>query len=266
MAKKDSKAKKVPAAPLGGSKVEKVKKNPLFQKTPKSFRIGGDVMPKRDLTRFTKWPKYVRLQRQKRIMLQRLKVPPTLAQFQAAVDKNQFEQLARLLKKIAPETRAQKKQRLAGMAANAVKGTDSESKAPPVIKYGLNHVTQLVEDNKAKLVVIAHDVDPVEIVCWLPTLCKKKEVPYCIVKGKSRLGKFVHKKTASCLAITSVGKEDQKTLETLAANFKLQFNENAELRKKWGGGIMGMKSQHVERYRQALVDKENAKKLGMTKV
>ena len=61
------------------------------------------------------------------------------------------EQLARLLKKIAPETRAQKKQRLAGMAANAVKGKDSESKAPPVIKYGLNHVTQLVEDNKVPL-------------------------------------------------------------------------------------------------------------------
>merc|ERR1712196_634742 len=212
----------------------------------------------RDLTRFTKWPQYVRLQRQKRIMLQRLKVPPTLAQFQNTIDKNQFGQLARLCKKLAPETRAQKKTRLGGMAANAVKGKSSNEKAPPVIKYGLNHVTQLVEDNKAKLVVIAHDVDPVEIVCWLPALCRKKNVPYCIVKGKSRLGKFVHKKTATCLAITTTKKEDAKELETLADNFKHAFNENAEIRRKWGGGIMGVKSQHVQRYREMLVEKERA--------
>ena len=42
--------------------------------------------------------------------------------------------------------------------------------------------------NKAQLVVIAHDVDPIELVVWLPALCRKMEIPYCIVKGKSRLG------------------------------------------------------------------------------
>lgn len=36
--------------------------------------IGGDLPPKRDLTRFVKWPEYVRLQRQKVILNQRLKV------------------------------------------------------------------------------------------------------------------------------------------------------------------------------------------------
>lgn len=38
------------------------------------FVIGGDLPPKRDLTRFVKWPEYVRLQRQKVILNQRLKV------------------------------------------------------------------------------------------------------------------------------------------------------------------------------------------------
>lgn len=42
--------------------------------------------------------------------------------------------------------------------------------------------------NKAQLVVIAHDVDPIELVVWLPHLCRKMEIPYCIVKGKARLG------------------------------------------------------------------------------
>lgn len=36
--------------------------------------------------------------------------------------------------------------------------------------------------------VIAHDVDPIELVVWLPALCRKMEIPYCIVKGKARLG------------------------------------------------------------------------------
>jgi hypothetical protein len=46
-------------------------------------------MHKRDLTRFVKWPKYVRIQRQKRIILQRLKVPPMINQFSYTLDKNQ---------------------------------------------------------------------------------------------------------------------------------------------------------------------------------
>lgn len=46
--------------------------------------------------------------------------------------------------------------------------------------------------NKAQLVVIAHDVDPIELVVRLPALCRKMEIPYCIVKGKSRLGAVIH--------------------------------------------------------------------------
>lgn len=64
-------------------------KSPLFEKKARNFRIGGDIQPKRDLTRFVKWPKYIRIQRQKRILLQRLKVPPALNQFSKTIDKNQ---------------------------------------------------------------------------------------------------------------------------------------------------------------------------------
>jgi len=41
----------------------------------------------------------------------------------------------------------------------------------------------------------AHDVDPIELVVFLPALCRKMGVPYVIVKGKARLGTVVHKKT-----------------------------------------------------------------------
>jgi len=67
------------------------------------------------------------------------------------------------------------------------------------LKFGLNHITHLVEEKKAKLVIIAHDVDPIETVLWLPALCRKQDVPFCFVKGKARLGKLVNKKNShSC--------------------------------------------------------------------
>jgi len=65
-------------------KVEQ-KANPLFEKAPKNFRLGNDIQPRRNLTRFVKWPKYITFQRQKRILLTRLKVPPTIAQFSRAL-------------------------------------------------------------------------------------------------------------------------------------------------------------------------------------
>merc|ERR1711935_616597 len=127
------------------------KKNSLFKKNPRNFRIGGDIQPKRYLTRFVRWPKYIRIQRQKRILMQRLKVPPTIAQFNSTIERDQASKLLKLLAKYSPETRAQKKDRLATAAADKT----AEKGAKPVhIKFGLNHITKLVEDKKAKLVVI----------------------------------------------------------------------------------------------------------------
>ena len=76
------------AAPKKAAPPSKGPVNPLIEKRPKSFSIGGALPPKKVLHRFVKWPKYVRLQRQKRILLQRLKVPPALSQFSKTLDKN----------------------------------------------------------------------------------------------------------------------------------------------------------------------------------
>lgn len=48
--------------------------------------LGGVPLPKRDLHRFVKWPQYVRLQRQKRVLSMRLKVPPIINQVGRSVD------------------------------------------------------------------------------------------------------------------------------------------------------------------------------------
>ncbi|MEM0340883.1 MAG: 50S ribosomal protein L7Ae [Acidilobaceae archaeon] len=56
------------------------------------------------------------------------------------------------------------------------------------IKKGVNETTKAVERGLAKLVVIAEDVDPPEIVMHLPYLCDEKKIPYAYVPSKKRLG------------------------------------------------------------------------------
>lgn len=231
---KVKKVRKTPAAPYAATKASKVAKtNPLIEKKAKNFSIGGDIQPKRDLTRFVKWPKYVRLQRQKKTLYQRLKVPPSINQFTMTLDKQTATNLFGLLKKYKPESKVEKKERLKSMAESKT----TETKKPCVVKYGLNHVTALIEKKKAQLVIIAHDVDPIELVVWMPTLCRKMGIPYCIVKGKARLGRVVHKKNAAVLCVTSVRPEDKNALNNIVSAVKTNYNDRYdEIRKTWGGG------------------------------
>jgi len=168
--------------------------------------------------------------------------------------------LLKLLGKYKPETKQEKKLRLK-KAAEA--GGAGKTAKPIHIKFGLNHVTTLIEENKAKLVVIAHDVDPIETIVHLPTLCRRKNVPYCFIRGKANLGKLVHLKTATAVALTEVNKEDFQDLETLSANFREQFNNNEKLRRHWGGGVMGIKNQHMVAALQRIKEIELAKKANM---
>lgn len=244
-------------------KVKKEKKSdPLFQATPRNFRIGGDIRPQRDLSRFVKWPRYVRLQRQKKILQQRLKVPPALNQFSNTIDKNQAAELFKLLMKYRPEDSAAKQERIKKAAEAKAAGDESTgmTKAPLVVKFGLKHVTYLIEQKKAKLVAIASDVEPIELVVCMPALCKKMDVPYCIVKNKARLGWIVHQKKTAMCCLTAVRKEDQHMLDTLRNNFNTQYNQNASASRKWGGGIMGLKTQAKLAKREKAVQAELAKK------
>lgn len=237
--------KRVAAAPLKSKAVEAKKvTNPLFEKRPKNFGIGQNIQPKRDLSRFVKWPKYIRLQRQKAILLKRLKVPPTINQFASALDRQTASQLFKLLDKYKPEAQKERKARLFKRAAERAQGKpDQPTKKPLVVRSGVNTVTSLIEQKKAQLVIIAHDVDPIEIVLFLPALCKKMGVPYCIVKGKARLGQLVHRKTCSALAITNVNSEDKTGLNKLVEVCKTNFNERyEEMKKHYGGGVLGNKS------------------------
>ena len=97
-----------------------------------------------------------------------------------------------------PKTMAEKKERLHKEATAISEGKKKEdvSKKPYTTKYGLNHVVGLIENKKAALVLIPNDVDPIELVLFLPALCRKMGVPYAIIKGKARLGTVIHQKVS----------------------------------------------------------------------
>jgi large subunit ribosomal protein L7Ae len=218
----------------------------LFSKSPRNFGIGRDLRPKTDLSRYVRWPRYVRIQRQRAILKSRIKVPPSLNQFTRTLDKNQATNLFQLLSKYRPESKEDKKMRLQKAAeAQAANQEVPAGDKPKVVKFGINHVTTLVETGKAKLVVVAADVDPVEICIHLPALCRRKNIPYVIVKGKARLGRVVNLKTCTSLAITEVNKEDQAKLDQIAQSARLFYNEDVAHLKKWGGGIRGVKAQAI---------------------
>lgn len=56
------------------------------------------------------------------------------------------------------------------------------------LRIGVNEVTKAIERGEAKLVLIAQDVEPKEIVMHIPVLCDEKGITYSFVKTKKELG------------------------------------------------------------------------------
>jgi len=59
------------------------------------------------------------------------------------------------------------------------------------VRKGTNEATKAVERAQAKLVVIAEDVDPPEVIAHLPILCDERKIPYVFVPSKDKLGSAV---------------------------------------------------------------------------
>lgn len=79
------------------------------------------------------------------------------------------------------------------------------------IRKGVNEVTKAIEREEAKLVLIAMDVSPPEIVMHLPPLCKEKNIPYIFVKSKEELGKAAGiQRPTSSAAIIDPGKLEKE--------------------------------------------------------
>lgn len=75
------------------------------------------------------------------------------------------------------------------------------------IKKGINEATKSIERGIAKLVVVAEDVEPQEIIMYLPGLCDDRKAPYIFVRNKKDLGAAVGiERPTAAVAIIVEGK------------------------------------------------------------
>jgi len=236
---------------------------------------GGVLRKTKALGRLIRWPKYVKLQRQRKVLLQRLKVPPALNIFANPARAQLAKPLFTLFANYLPENRKQKRDRDRAKAKLEAQNKPLPGNKPLLLEYGFNRVTNLIENGKAKLVLIAHDVDPIELVLWMPTLCVKKNIPFAVVKGRARLGTLCHKKTASCVALCDIDPQHKPDFDDVAAKCRERFNERLNVIKKKGTGrVLGMKTRHkiikrqrlrreeMERRKEAQKEKEQESKKG----
>jgi len=56
------------------------------------------------------------------------------------------------------------------------------------VKKGTNEATKAIERGTSKLIIIAEDVEPPEVVAHLPILCEEQGVAYVFVPTKQELG------------------------------------------------------------------------------
>ncbi len=57
------------------------------------------------------------------------------------------------------------------------------------VKKGTNEATKAIERGTSKLIIIAEDVEPPEVVAHLPILCEEQGAAYAFVPSKQELGK-----------------------------------------------------------------------------
>jgi ribosomal protein eL8 len=84
------------------------------------------------------------------------------------------------------------------------------------IRKGMNEVTKSIERNQAKLVVMAEDVSPPEILYHVPVLCEEKKIPYIYISTKKALGKAVNiNVSSSSIAIEKLGSGNENLLKDI---------------------------------------------------
>ncbi len=70
------------------------------------------------------------------------------------------------------------------------------------VKKGTNEATEAIERGISKLIVIAEDVEPPEVVAHLPIICDEQGAAYAFVPSKQELGKALGIDVTSAAAAT----------------------------------------------------------------
>ena len=87
------------------------------------------------------------------------------------------------------------------------------------VKRGTNEATKAIERGTSKLIIIAEDVEPPEVVAHLPILCDEQGTAYAFVPSKQELGKALGIEiTSAAAAILDAGDAKHIIDEVIASN------------------------------------------------
>lgn len=106
---------------------------------------------------------------------------------------------------------------------NAIYEAVRVAKQSGKVKKGTNETTKAIERGISKLVVIAEDVEPPEVVAHLPILCEERNSAYVFVPSKQQLGQALGIDVPSAAASIMDAGEAQHILEQIInsiASFK----------------------------------------------
>ena len=91
------------------------------------------------------------------------------------------------------------------------------------VKKGTNEVTKAIERGTAKLVIMAEDVDPPEVVAHIPILCEERKIPYVFVPSRAQMGPALGIQVpAAAACIIDSGEAQSLIDQVIAATAKLK--------------------------------------------
>ncbi|MBA3976761.1 MAG: 50S ribosomal protein L7ae [Nitrosopumilus sp.] len=98
---------------------------------------------------------------------------------------------------------------------NAIYEAVRLAKQSGVVRKGTNETTKAIERGISKLVIIAEDVEPPEVVAHLPILCDERTSKYVFVPSKKDLGNALGIEVGSAAATIIDAGESQQILDQI---------------------------------------------------
>src|SRR5919202_3037332 len=86
------------------------------------------------------------------------------------------------------------------------------------VRKGTNETTKAIERGTTRLVVIAEDVEPPEVVAHLPILCEERNSPFIFVPSKQQLGVSLGIDVGSAAATIIDAGEAQHIIEQVVSS------------------------------------------------
>lgn len=101
---------------------------------------------------------------------------------------------------------------------NAIYEAVRVAKQSGKVRKGTNETTKAIERGASKLVVIAEDVEPPEVVAHLPILCEERNSAYVFVPSKQQLGQALGIDVPSAAACIMDAGEGQHMLDQIVSS------------------------------------------------